>query len=299
VVEIRPATSDADLTAWREIYMAVVPNEIAATVEQMRSSSYAKHMRLLAEVDGQVVGSGVAGPSDFPGAMFVMPRVPPTLRRRGYGTALLRALLVHAATLDGRDVAVSYVDDPDSLAFAERFGFREFDRQVEQVRPVGPDDAADVAVPDGVRIVSVGQRPDLWPVAYEVIGKQAFADMALVTPITVTLEQWEQTWISDPDAMFLALAGDEIVGSAGLILDTDQPQRAENALTVVRRDWRGRGVARALKLVTLAWAAGHDITEVYTWTQRGNDDMRALNERLGYVYRSETINVRASLPVEV
>ena len=30
----------------------------------------------------------------------------------------------------------------------------------------GPDDAADVALPDGVRVVSVGQRPDLWPVAY-------------------------------------------------------------------------------------------------------------------------------------
>jgi len=299
VVEIRPATSDADLTAWREVYMAVVPNEIAATVEQMRSSSRAQQMRLLAEVDGRVVGSGVVGPSDFPDAMFLMPRVPPAFRRRGYGTALLRALLAHAAALDGRDVAVGHVDDPGSLAFAERFGFREFDRQVEQVRAVGPDDAADVAVPDGVRIVSVGQRPDLWPVAYEAIGKQAFEDMALVTPITVTLEQWEQTWISDPEAMFVALAGDEVVGSAGLILDSDQPRRAENALTVVRRDWRGRGVARALKLMTLAWAAGHDITEVYTWTQRGNDDMRALNERLGYVYRSESINVRAPLPVEV
>jgi GNAT superfamily N-acetyltransferase len=299
VVEIRPATTDADLTAWREVYMAVVPNEIAATVEQMRASTYARHVRLLAEADGQVVGSGVAGPSDFPGAVFVMPRVPPPLRRRGYGTALLRALLTHAATLDGRDVAVAYVDDPGSLAFAERFGFAEFDRQVEQVRAVGPADAADVAVPDGVQIVSVKQRPDLWPVAYEVIGQQAFQDMALVTPITVTLEQWEQIWISDPDAMFLALAGEEIVGSAGLILDSDQPHRAENALTVVRRDWRGRGIARALKLHTLAWAARHDITEVYTWTQRGNDDMRAVNERLGYVYRSETINVRAALPVAV
>jgi GNAT superfamily N-acetyltransferase len=299
VVEIRTATSDADLTAWREVYMAVVPNEIADTVEQMRSGSNAGHIRLLAGADGQVVGSGVAGPSDFPNAIVLTPRVPPALRRRGYGTALLRALLGHAATWDGRDVAVGYVDDPGSLAFAERFGFREFDRQVEQVRAVGSDDVANVVVPDGVRIVSVGQRPDLWPVAYEVLGRQAFEDMALVTPITVTLQQWEQTWISDPDAMFLALAGDEIVGSAGLILDTDQPHRAENALTVVRRDWRGRGVARALKLITLAWAAEHDIAEVYTWTQRGNDDMRVLNERLGYVYRSETINVRAPLPVEV
>jgi GNAT superfamily N-acetyltransferase len=123
--------------------------------------------------------------------------------------------------------------------------------------------------------------------------------MALITPITVTLAQWEQDWISDPDAMFVALADGEVIGTAGLILDTDKPYRAENALTVVRRDWRGRGVARALKLLTLAWAAEHGLTEVYTWTQRGNDDMRGLNESLGYAYRSESVSVRAPLPVEV
>jgi GNAT superfamily N-acetyltransferase len=210
----------------------------------------------------------------------------------------LRALLEHAVTPE-RDVAVAYVDDHGSLAFAERFGFQEFDRQVEQVRPVGPADAAPVRVPDGVEIVTVKQRPELWAVAYEAVGQQAFQDMALVTPISVSLEQWEQIWISDPDAMFVALADGDVIGTAGLILDSDQPHRAENALTVVRRDWRGRGVALALKRKALAWAAEHDITEVYTWTQRGNDDMRKLNERLDYVYRSETINVRAPLPVEV
>ena len=298
MVEIRVAVSDADLTAWRDVFRAVVPNELAATVEQMRATGRRDEIRVLAEVDGEVVGSGVAGPSDFPGAAFIMPRVLPARRRRGYGTELLRALLAHAATL-GREVAVGYVEDRGSLAFAERFGFGEFDRQVEQVRSVGPDDAAPVRIPDGVQVVSVEDRPELWPVAYESVGLQAFADMALVTPITVSLEQWEQDWISHREAMFLALAGAEVVGSAGLILDTDEPHRAENALTVVRRDWRGRGVALALKRTTLAWAAGHGITEVYTWTQRGNDDMRRLNERLGYVYRSETINVRAPLPVEV
>ena len=35
----------------------------------------------------------------------------------------------------------------------------------------------------------------------------------------------------------------------------------------------------------LAWAAANGIRLVYTWTQRGNDGMRLVNERLGYVYR--------------
>lgn len=34
-----------------------------------------------------------------------------------------------------------------------------------------------------------------------------------------------------------------------------------------------------------------------TWTQQGNAGMRAVNERLGYVYRSITVDVRATLPV--
>ena len=82
--------------------------------------------------------------------------------------------------------------------------------------------------------------------------------------------------------MFLALHDGEVVGCAGLGLDADDPARAENALTAVRRDWRGRGIAVHLKQRTLAWAAEHGIAEVYTWTQDGNAAMRALNTRLGY-----------------
>jgi mycothiol synthase len=83
----------------------------------------------------------------------------------------------------------------------------------------------------------------------------------------------------------------------GLLPDPDHPRRAEHALTAVRRDWRRRGVATVLKRSTLAWAAGHGFTEVYTWTQRGNDGMRALNTRLGFITRSECITMRATLPL--
>ena len=41
--------------------------------------------------------------------------------------------------------------------------------------------------------------------------------------------------------------------------------------------------------VTLHWAAQNGLTEVYTWTQRGNADMRRLNEHLGFVTRTESI----------
>ena len=49
---------------------------------------------------------------------------------------------------------------------------------------------------------------------------------------------------------------------------------------------------------TLAWAARHGIAEIQTWTQRGNDAMRALNERLGYRYGTVSVRVEASLALQ-
>jgi GNAT superfamily N-acetyltransferase len=148
-----------------------------------------------------------------------------------------------------------------------------------------------------VEIVAVSERPELWRAAYDTVGKQAFQDMATVSALDITLEQWERDWITSQDATFIALAGGEVIGCAGLMPDTDNPRRAEHALTAVRRDWRRRGVAAALKRCTLAWAAAHGLTEVYTWTQRGNGDMRALNTHLGFVTRTESLSMRASLPL--
>jgi GNAT superfamily N-acetyltransferase len=85
---------------------------------------------------------------------------------------------------------------------------------------------------------------------------------------------------------------------AGLIRDPDRPDRAEQALTAVRRDFRGRGLARALKEATIAWASEHGLREIYTWTQTGNENMQAVNERLGYVARTVSISMRRPLPLQ-
>jgi hypothetical protein len=47
----------------------------------------------------------------------------------------------------------------------------------------------------------------------------------------------------------------------------------------------------------MAWAAEHGITEIYTWTQRGNDSMRRLNEHLGFTNGIVSITMRAPLPL--
>ena len=290
---LRVAETDADLEAWRRVRIGVLPNERCQTVEWMRSSMTPERVYLVAELDGVLAGSGLGGRNDL-GYAGLHPRVLPWARRRGVGTAILLELAERAVTL-GFEEAGTNVDDPGSLTFAERFGYREIGRQIEQVRAIGAEPF--VAAPEGIEIVAVADRPELWRDAYDPLALQAFDDMALDRPLLASLEQWERQWLSWPDGMFLAVADGKIVGCAGLERDTDVPERAENALTAVLRGWRGRGIATALKRAALAHAAANGIREVYTWTQLGNADMRRLNEHLGYVQRAVSISVRAPLPL--
>ena len=294
-IEVREARSDVDLEAWRRVRLTVLPDERCLSVSEMRAMMTPETLYVLAELDGELAGSGLAGRSSFDYA-GLHPRVVPALRRRGVGSALIEVLARHALAV-GFAEAGAEADDEGSLAFAERFGFREVDRQVEQVREIGDEPTPEL--PAGIRVVTVGERPDLWPAAYDPFALEAMADMATFRPIVVSREQWERDWLSWPEAMFIALDGDAIVGCAGLEYDVDRPDRAEHAFTAVARSWRRRGLASALKRMTLAFAATHDVREVYTWTQIGNADMRALNEGLGYRRGSESITVRGPLPIRV
>lgn len=292
-VLLQPVESDAEYEAWRQVRMAVQPGERCDPAEELRRAVTPDWLLLLARHDGQLIGSGVASPSETAGVGFVAPRVLPAFRRHGAGTVLLHTLASH---LRGRDLTAvrASVGDPGSLAFAERFGFTETDRQIEQVRAIG-DEPAPGRPPAGAEVILLADRPGLWATCYQRFGLEVLADIAVRAPLSVSREQWQARWASDPT--FLALHDGEVIGCAGLDRDPDQPTRAEQGLTAVRRDWRGRGIAACLKRHTLHWASGHGLTEVYTWTQPANHAMRRLNEALGYTYGQQSITVTRPLPM--
>jgi mycothiol synthase len=295
-IEVRRAQSDADLEAWIHVRRAVRPNESAGTVELQRQMEGPDRLLLLAERDGALAGSGLADRSSNRERAFLMPRVLPDLRRRGVGTALLRALARHAEHMNV-PAASSHADgaDPGSMAFAERFGFEEVDRQVEQVCVLNGRKPKASPLPDGVEVVSIADRPELLERSYE-LATQGYADMALPWTVVIPLEEWLRDEATQPGGSLVALADGEIVGFSGL-MEHDSDGVAEDGLTVVQRDWRRRGLAKALKGMELAWAAENGFCEVVTWTQLGNEGMRKLNEQLGYEYRDVTITMVAPLPL--
>jgi len=295
MIELRAAESDEDLEAWRAVRSAILPNERTSSVAELRTGADATTLFLLAFVDGTLAGSGTANSASTGGA-FTQPRVLPSFRRQGVGTRILTALADHALAC-GYEEAGSQLEEAGSAAFADRFGFTERNRQIEQVYTVRGDEP-DVEAPAGIAIVPLRGRADLRTRLYAELVETALADFALDRPIAITEEEWWSSWITSDEWAFVALAGDDLVGMAGLLDDEDHPERAENLLTAVRRDLRGRGIARALKRHTLRCAADRGLTEVYTWTQTGNEAMQELNRSLGYVDRDTVVSVRAPLPLQ-
>ena len=292
MITLRTVETDGDLEAWIAVRRRVLPDEPAATMEQMRALEAPDRLLLLAERGGELAGSGLATRSDTGGG-FVAPRVLPEHRRLGVGTALLDPLLEHVRA-HGFEAAVALAEDEASVAFAHRHGFVEVDRQVEQVRDVSPDEPAPAPY-EGLAFVSVEERPELLERSFGV-AEQGYADLALASgSMRVTLAEWLRDEATLPGGSIVALDGERVVGYAGLLSWNDDDTRAENGLTAVDREWRRRGLATALKRHQIAWASAHGIRELVTWTQTGNEGMRTVNEALGYVTRTISLRMRREL----
>ena len=85
-----------------------------------------------------------------------------------------------------------------------------------------------------------------------------------------------------PEATFVAVAGDDVVGYAKFALTAAQPTVAFHDISGVKRAWRGRGVARALKTAQIRWAIANGFTELRTRNEEQNEPIRHLNASLGY-----------------
>ena len=143
-----------------------------------------------------------------------------------------------------------------------------------------------VEPPNGVEIVTWAERPELargmYDVALEALPDIPGSEGDRVEPFADWLAHEMQGSGDRPEATFVALASDEIVGFAKFSLTEAQPTTAHHDLAGVKRAWRGRGVARALKATQIAWAKANGYDQLRTRNDERNAPIRHLNDRLGY-----------------
>jgi mycothiol synthase len=257
---------------------------------------------LLASDEGRDVGTaiGVGGWHSPEGVARAEIRVVAEARGGGVGSALLAELSGWARPLGYRELTAPVKeDDPASLAWAERRGFVEVGRNSLLVLDLTALEAPRVEAPDGIEISTWAERPGTERAMYEV-AREAYPDVpgeddAVVAPFEEWLSMDMQGAGDRPEATFLAFAEDEVVAYAKLSLSRARPEVAMHDMTGVRRGWRGRGVARALKAAEIAWAKESGYERLETQNEERNEPIRRLNERFGYVVAPGSVTVRGPL----
>jgi GNAT superfamily N-acetyltransferase len=257
-------------------------------------SSNPESVLLVARRGTEAVGAATMGRSGRPGHQYTMVRVVLEHRRQGVGNAMLEAAREHAARV-GLERIWGRIDatDMDSLRFAQRNGLTESGRErISVLELTGAP--SPVPPPPGVTVVSLAERPDLIRAAYDIYS-ECLPDMPSPTPMLAEpFHEWVSRTLEGPGALpaavMVAVADDAVIGQAALALEGDEGT-AEHLLTCVRRDWRGRGVAGALKSAQIAWARQSGIERLVTSNDAPNAAMLAVNQQLGYEVVSEGVLV--------
>jgi len=220
--------------------------------------------------------------------------VRPDCQGRGVGGALYDRV-VEDLRSRGANALRSWAreDRAESVRFLEKRGFRELERAWESrldMKAFDPARFADrAAVPAGIEVVSLAEELARDPEVFRRVhafGAVAGVDVPRLDPYTPPeYETWRRNlngpWFL-PEAFFLAKDGDAIVGQSDLGRSEAEPDLMYTGFTGVLREYRGRGIAWALKLHALAWAKARGYREVRTWNSTRNAPMLGINVALGF-----------------
>jgi GNAT superfamily N-acetyltransferase len=303
---IRRARSRRDLERIARLSAEISPHR-AISVEEMRwaDRTYPGTVRLLATVGGTDVGTAAVGrvfsyPPEFD-AYYALIEVLPAARRQGLGGRLYGAISRPARRAGKSALLVPLLEtSTDGLAFLTHRGFVEIERMACVRLDLGGLGAPEIAPPPGVSITTLAARPDLAPAVHEV-AVTCWADIPSMDepPQAGPYEEWVERELRSPnsrlDAYFVALAGSDVVGFADLYFEPGRPGVAAHGMTGVAREWRGRGVASALKRATIAWAIEARLEALEAANDVANAPMRAINARLGYRPGPDALTMRGPL----
>jgi GNAT superfamily N-acetyltransferase len=282
--EIRPCADDADKAHSLAVYNEIWPLD-ALTIEDVRSfeTRTTEHADFISPG-----GSAWVGLLPWrPGIAETHVAVLPDHRERGLGTAFYEQISdwVRERDVDVIDATVPE-DDEASIAFATKRGFNEVERNGRMILELTDHQPEPVAPPDGIEIVTWAERPHLARGIYDV-ASEAYPDVPGERgEVVESFEDWLEHDMKGsgdlPEATFVALAGDEVVGYAKFSLTAAQPTTAHHDMTGVKRSWRQKGIAGALKRTQIAWAKERGYERVATQNEMRNEPIRKLNDRLGY-----------------
>ncbi|MBB6097668.1 GNAT superfamily N-acetyltransferase [Deinobacterium chartae] len=240
--------------------------------------------------EGVALGAATLSARDMaPGVCALRVAVHPRRRGQGLGRALARAALTHPAA-QHLTLEIAVPDDrPGLLAWAGRHGFAPVGHRIRSELELRADLEA-VVLPADVRVTTLAQAlqeasdPEtVWDALHVLLAELAsqIPDEAgrRFTPQDVQL--WARGAPDlDPHSTVLAYDGARLVGL--VLMRAETPRLRHIGMTGVTQEWRGRGLARVLKLEAARASHAQGATHLRTDNDASNTAILRLNRSLGY-----------------
>jgi RNA polymerase sigma factor (sigma-70 family) len=250
------------------------------------------------EETGQLLGYGSVEQTVYLPRYRLIFVVGPRWLRRGVGDLLLERLTddlreAGAVTATFRD----YDSTSEIQAFLRERGFAEATRlldlrlTVEKANVAAFSPAVERVRARGISITTLREERERDPRYVEKIYSLTSAlmlDDPARPPFTPPSynEREARLWLELPyvlpDAYFIAKDGEEYVGVSDLNLLDAVPGGVSHGFTGVRAEYRRRGVATALKVRAVEYAARHGFRTIRAFNRPAHAPLLALNEKLGF-----------------
>jgi GNAT superfamily N-acetyltransferase len=233
----------------------------------------------------QIAGFGWAKAdlyADQPGTAAMMVAVRADSQRQGIGSQLYELLEQHAREIDSSQIQASLMGEPASVAFAERRGYvlgatARWIVVDPRVLPPQPQ------TPEGVTVLTAAEAgPEPFYAVMDVAARDEPGDVAFMG---MPYEDWlAQQWpTADHELSFIAFVDGKPAATTALNANY-ATHKAMSGGTDALREYRGRGLVKLIKSISLRAAAAKGITAAYTGNDEVNAPMRAINAWLGYEY---------------
>lgn len=296
--QVRPVDLVQDVAAVAELFRFAEPDppnaeELARSWSKIPEGGI-RHRLAAVDAEGTILGYAVAGhdPWDEEGRWFGKVIVAPDYRRRGVASGLFAGIVGRLG--EGARVFQGEVreSDQDGQDWALHRGFRIDRHLFESVLDLSAFDEAPFAgvVPaaeaGGIRFFTRADDPseETARKIHDMMSRTIFDIPGVNLARTTTFEEW-RVWALDEqvvprDCLIMAADGDRIVGVT--MLETRSNGAMYTGHTSVDREYRGRKLALALKLLSIRVARRREAPYMRTNNDSLNAPMLAVNRKLGY-----------------
>ncbi len=234
------------------------------------------------------------------GALNIGVGVTSPARRKGIGSALLDALEEEARRrsaprlLAGANASLAF-----GIAWATKRGYREIGRRIASYvdlaafEPAKFADATTRVRDEGIRLATLEELlaprddagKDAFLRALHTAERPMHEDVPFATPVPhPPYEHFRKLLVESGQTLFglsvVALAGETIAGFT--FTGKRQARDGLTYMTGTAREYRGRGIAIAMKVDALARAKAAGLRALFTVNDEPNKAMRGINAELGY-----------------